>query len=217
MQKDVYAKFALALLVLALSCGTILAQDHNMAHTHIGHVMTSFKDTPQQQGLLPTAIAEAKVMIQHAQLAAKNPNDLAAMKLHAGHVLHVVSPDIEPNGPGSGYGLKKAILGARQHTENAAKADGATKNVKTHAVHVEASLNHAIQLCNQVASYAEQIRNSNSAANAARLVSEMKTAAMQVMSGVDANQDGKVSWEINEGGLEQAEMHMKLMMKGEGL
>jgi len=98
-----------------------------MVHAHIGHVADSFKDTPNQQGLLPASMAEAKVAATHAALAAKNTTDLAAMKLHAGPV------------------------------------------------------------------------------------------ASQLIPGVDANKDGRVSWEAGEGGLEQAQAHMQLMKKGEGL
>ena len=51
----------------------------------------------------------------------------------------------EPKGPGSGYGVRKAAAGALQHLDFAAKAEGASANVKTHAVHVSASLTDAIQ------------------------------------------------------------------------
>src|SRR6185295_19673504 len=54
--------------------------------THIGHVMNAFGDTPNGQGLLPTAIAEARVAAQHATLASRNLTSLDAMKTHAGHV-----------------------------------------------------------------------------------------------------------------------------------
>ena len=33
----------------------------NPAHNHIGHVMTSWKDTPNMTGFLPAAAADAKV------------------------------------------------------------------------------------------------------------------------------------------------------------
>ena len=40
--------------------------------------------------------------------------------------------------------------------------------------------------------------------------------AEQLYAGVDANEDGRVGWQAGEGGLQQAEMHMQLMLKGEG-
>src|SRR5688572_24192619 len=64
----------------------------NPAHNHIGHVMTSWKDTPNMQGFLPAAVADAKVAATHAGLAAKSPDNLDSMKLHAGHVLNALDP-----------------------------------------------------------------------------------------------------------------------------
>ncbi len=36
-------------------------------------------------------------------------------------------------------------------------------------------------------------------------------------SKIDANQDGQIGWQAGEGGLQQAQAHMTLLMKGEGL
>ena len=49
------------------------------------------------------------------------------------------------------------------------------------------------------------------------LVNQLSTVAEQLITGVDANGDGRVGWQQGEGGLEQAEQHMNLMKKGEGL
>ena len=79
--------FALSLgLVLVTGCADNMAMkdkgmaETNMAHVHIGHVMTGWKDTPDNGGLLPTAIAEANVAAQHAGFAVSKPADLAWMK-----------------------------------------------------------------------------------------------------------------------------------------
>lgn len=208
------------LVVLAggmLNIGTLAGQQANMAHTHIGHVMTSFKDTPNMQGLLPTALAEAKVATQHAGLAAKTPDNLDAMKLHAGHVIHAIDPSVEMKGPGMNYGVKRAATGAMQHVEFAAKADGASANVKTHAGHVSASLSNVIKRSDEIVALAQQIRAATSAAAAAPLVTQLNTLVGQLNAGLDANNDGAVGWQVGEGGLQQAEMHMGLMRKGEGL
>src|SRR5688572_20621206 len=110
------------------------------SHNHIGHVMTSWKDTPGTQGFLPVAIADAKVAATHAGYLQKSPDNLDSIKLHAGHVLNALDPSIEMKGPGSGYGVKRAAAGASQHIQLAAKTEGASKGVQTHAGHVTASL-----------------------------------------------------------------------------
>ena len=49
------------------------------------------------------------------------------------------------------------------------------------------------------------------------LVDELTYLTEQIAAGVDANNDGQVGWQTGEGGLRQAQTHMRLMMKGEGL
>ena len=70
------------------------------AHIHIGHVVTMWNDTPDSQGLLPVAIADANIAASHATLMQQSRNDLESVKLHAAHVLHALDPTLEPKGPG---------------------------------------------------------------------------------------------------------------------
>src|SRR5262245_14352751 len=103
---------------------------------HIGHVINQFNGVPGGQGLLPVAMLEARTAAQHATLGVQNPADLNNMKLHAGHVIHALDPSIVAAGPGPGYGLKKAATGIATHIDLAAKAQGASPNVITHANHI---------------------------------------------------------------------------------
>ena len=187
------------------------------AHLHLGHVMTNWRDTPGGVGFLIAAVTDARVAMIHAKLAGAEPGSLDAMKLHAGHVLNALDSSIEPKGPASGYGVKKAAAGALQHLEFAADAEGASANVKAHATHVTASLVDAIQWADQAIATAEKIRAATSAASAAPLVRDLILLTTHIVDGVDANNDGQIGWQTGEGGLAQAQAHMALMMKGEGL
>jgi hypothetical protein len=182
---------------------------------HIGHVIQAFGDTPNMQGLLPVAMADAKVAAQHAALAAKDPNNLDAMKLHAGHVLNALDPTIVPKGPGSGYGVKKATLGVVTHINLAAKATGASQNVITHANHVSTSAQNTLTRCDEAIELAKKVQTSTSASDAAALISQLVSVTTQLTAGVDKNNDGRITWEAGEGGLQQADEHMKLMLAGE--
>jgi hypothetical protein len=186
-------------------------------HLHIGHVMTNWRDTPGGVGFLIAAVSDAKVAATNASLAAKDPGSLDEMKLHASHVLNALDPSIEPKGPASVYGVKKAVAGALQHLDFAAKAEGASANVKSHATHVTASLGNAIRWTDQAIGTAENIRAATSAADAALLVKDLILLTTHIVEGVDANNDGQIVWQTDEGGLTQAEAHMTLMLKGEGL
>ena len=189
----------------------------NPSHNHIGHVMTMWKDTPGTQGFLSVAIADAKVAAAHAGYMQKSPDNLDSMKLHAGHVINALDPSIEMKGPGSGYGVKRAAAGASQHIELAAKSEGASKGVQTHAGHVTASLADVTQWTDAAIATAQKIRTATSASEAAALVADLTAQINNINNGVDANKDGSIGWQTGEGGLAQANQHMMLMMKGEGL
>jgi hypothetical protein len=214
-----YGTFGIAIVAaMTLGGGTLTGQaPANPTHTHIGHVMTSWKDTPNMQGFLPVAVADAKVAATHAGLAAKAPDNLDSMKLHAGHVLNALDPSIEMKGPGSGYGVKRAAAGALQHVQLAAKTEAASANVKTHTTHVAASLGDVVQWTDQAIATAQKVRAATTAAEAAPLITELGTQTASIANGLDANKDGQIGWQTGEGGLAQAQTHMGLMMKGEGL
>jgi len=185
------------------------------AGTHIGHVVNSFPGTPQAMGLLPTAMAEARVAITHAGLAGRQPTNLDYMKLHVGHVMNAIDPTVMPQGPGLGYGVKKAAIGVASHIELAAKAQGASPNIITHSVHIATSARNTVQRSDSIMVLAKLAQASNSAPEVAGLVSQISSLCNQLIAGFDANGDGKVSWEAGEGGLQQAQDHVNLMLAAE--
>jgi hypothetical protein len=95
-----------------------------MAHVPLGHVLTSWQDTPDQMGLLPTAQAEAEVAAEHAGFAASRPDDLDWMKLHAGHVVNALDPSIQAEGASLGYGVRQATQGVAQHVQLMREGEG---------------------------------------------------------------------------------------------
>ena len=194
-----------------------MAAPKNGAHVHMGHVATGWNDTPDKQGLLPTAIAESKIAAQHAGFAASKPADLAWMKTHIGHVLHAVDPGVEPKGPGLGYGVIKAAGGAAKHIGFAAADDDASKNVKLHAVHVGASTKNVVTWGKLVVRLGKKVMAAKTAAQAAPIVVKIKELADRLAAGEDVNGDGKITWHAGEGGLDAAAKHMGFMQKGEGL
>jgi hypothetical protein len=174
-------------------------------HLHLGHVMTNWRDTPGGVGFLIAAMSDARVALVHAKLVGRNPDNLDDMRLHAGHVLHALDPAADPGstekGPGSGYGVKRAAAGARQHLDLAAKGEGASDNVKTHATHVTALLSDALRWAEEAIAIAQKIRAGTSAASVPPLVNDLNVLTEKII----------------DGALAQAHAHMTLMMKGEGI
>ncbi len=212
-------RFSRVVLSLAIGAIAVFAvSTHAVAqasHAHMGHVADGFGDTPDGAGLLPTAVAEAEIAAQHAGLAA-GAGDLAGMKRHIVHVLNAIDPTVEASGPGKGYGVVKAAKGAATHIRLAAGADGASDNVKTHADHVGTAADNVAKWAVRVVELGNQIKATDDAAAAAEMVAEVQEITQAILSGTDANDDGRTSWGEDEGGLEQAMFHMDLMKRGEG-
>jgi hypothetical protein len=179
---------------------------------HIGHVLVSFADTPDKVGLLEIAKAEAAIAAQHAGFAARTPTNLESMKRHAAHVLHAIDPTIEASGPGKGYGVRKAATGVATHIELAAKVETAPAGVKTHAEHVATAARSTVSRAEEIVALAQKIVAATTADAAAALVAQMASLAEQLTTGTDLNADGRVNWGNGEGGLQQADEHMKLLL-----
>ncbi len=193
------------------------AMAKNMAHAHMGHVTDSWGDTPNEMGLLPTAIAEAEIAMQHAGFAADQLDNLEWMKTHAKHVLHAVDPSAVGEGPGLGYGVKNATRGVANHIGFAAESDEANENVTLHAVHVATSANNTVGRVDEIVQYVQQVLAASTAAEAAPAAKQMLRHARQLLDGRDANGDGNVSWKQDEGGLKASDKHMGFMRAGENL
>ena len=190
----------------------VLAVPATPAGMHIGHVANAFGDTPGGIGLLAAAIDESKIAATHAALAGRQPANLDYMKTHAGHVINALDPSLVAMGPGLKYGAKKAALLVAVHIELASGADGATPQMKMHAQHIAISARNTATRADQIIAIAQKIIASTSAADASALVSQMTSLADQLIPGFDANADGKITWMQGEGGLQQCEEHVKLML-----
>lgn len=187
------------------------------AHTHIGHVKTSWHDTPDEKGLLSVAQSESAIAAQHAALAISKPTDIDSIRLHSGHVLHAVDPLAIAGGPGLGYGLEKAASGIEAHIGYAAGSGDASDNVKLHATHVATSARNVTTWTKEVVRLIRQIETNDNAKHANIMAGNVKHLLACVINGCDANSDGTISWESGEGGLAQVEQHMHHMMRGESL
>ena len=231
-----YIRTCVRLLLAPIAGASLLSAQApaNPAHVHIGHVMTSWKDTPDAKGLLPAAIADAQVamaQIERADLEGRI-NDFV---LYGGYLLHALDPGPDTQAllksayarlpanyvtievPGTGYGVKRGVAGALQHVQLAAKSEGASENVKAHAAHVTASLENVARWTDEAIAAARKLIAAKDVGGGQILVDELTGLIGQIAIGADANSDGQTGWETGEGGLRQANTHMRLMMKGEGM
>ena len=209
-------RIAVFAAALALGAAPVFAQSETASHIHIGHVMKSWSQTPDGAGLLAAAMADAETARAHAGYALGDPEDLAAMKMHAGHVLQAVAPEGAVQ-VGSGFGVARAAQGVATHIGLAAKAEGASDNVKLHAAHVASCAQNTLARVAAIRERVAQIEAADSAAAARPYAEQMLALTQALIDGVDANGDGNIGWQEGEGGLAVAKLHMGLMMAGEGI
>jgi len=170
------------------------------AHLHLGHVMTNWRDTPGGRGFLPVALDQARAAGLHAGLAVKGAT-LDDIKAQAREVLQALDPTVESGAADTTYGVKKAIAGAVQHLQLAARAEGATPNLTTHAGDVSSALDDALRWTDEAVAVAQRIR---AAADRAEAVAGARDLAA-------------LTSRISDDGLGRAQAQMNLILKGENL
>lgn len=204
-----------------LAAAPPIAPTLNVPTTLIGIAMSyvagAYLDTPDKSGLIAMATTEAKVAAQHAGFMQRALENLQTMQMHAGHVLHAIDPNTMPEAkaPGKGYGVKRALDNVVAYTDFAAKNVGASTNVKTHSNHIITAARSTSQRADQVIALARKIQGAKTAADAAALVGQLQSLCDQLVAGNDANHDGRITWGDGEGGLQQAQEHVTLLLKGE--
>ena len=206
--------YGMALALAVGLSGTALAQQ-KASHLHMDHVLKSWNDTPEQQGLLETAQAEVAIAVQHIGFALSKPGDLENIKLHATHVINALDPTVIAKGPGMGYGVKKAAAGVAAHVGFAAGSEDASKNVTLHAVHVAASANNVVEWVDVAVALAQGVGKQSTAGNALAEAKKVQSVLTKIVDGFDENKDGSISWKKGEGGLAQDVQHMGFMVTGE--
>ena len=203
------------ILSVMLTSSTAAVAATSAAHMHVGHVSSSWGDTPNKIGLLATANKEAEIAVLHASLALKQQDNLKWMKTHTTHVKHAL--DGQGKGPGLGYGVVKASAGVAMHISLAAASKGASENVKLHSVHIATSANNTEAVAQQMLALTVKIAAANSVKKAAEMLVELNRLAKLLSQGLDANNDGSITWIKGEGGLSHSNKHLTFLRKGENI
>src|SRR3954470_9810766 len=101
---------ALVLVTFALM-GCVHSQPL-ISHAHVGHCLTNWADTPDQQGLLPVARQELDAARREADAALQESIPPAEKATHIRNISRALNPDAEKLGPGLGYGAIRALEAA---------------------------------------------------------------------------------------------------------
>ncbi len=116
----------LALVVSVVIVSGCVQTTPLVSHAHIGHAMTSWHDTPNQEGLFEVADKELGQALESATFAVRAAP--GQVRRYLEDTQHALNPDRQPVGPGLGYGAIRALTGAIEHLEYAAGSDDASQN-----------------------------------------------------------------------------------------
>ena len=195
--------------LLLVGCGRALPL---ISHAHVGHALTAWRDTPEEEGLFVVAEKELAIASEQAQ-AAQSTNVTVARKRLAG-VIHALDPKRQATGPGLGYGGIRALTGAAQHLEYSGTSDDASPNIvqgveafKKQAAVVLDNLNLAID----IASLAQEA----SEAEVAGLTAEIGKILERSLNGADVDGNGAIGNTPEEIGLKQMRQQLLVMLSRE--
>lgn len=199
--------------LLASVSGCVTVQRPTIAHTHVGHTMTAWTDTPGKDGLLNTAEREADAVASAARAAAAADGNLTTMKSHVRDMRHAIDPRLEPEGAGAGYGLRRAVEGSISHVQYAAESADVTGNIRSHAPEFAARGEAVLETIDTMIGLSDAVIQARSAGEAAALSAELPRLADAVRFGADENNDGTI--QVGESGLTQMRDGMELAMARE--
>ncbi|KLN62272.1 hypothetical protein WH96_01755 [Kiloniella spongiae] len=209
-----YLRHSTVYMIAGILTGAMsLSAAANDALKHVDHVMTHWADTPQEQGLLPVATAEAEVAKTHAGFATSDLKDLSSMQLHTRHVLHALDPAQETKGPGLGYGLIKASEGVATHAELASDSEDASDIVRVSGVMVASVGRNTTRRAEEALKLSKLILASKTSEVAAPHVLKLQELTKAFFIGQDLDKDGRIVWYHHEGGLNIATEQMDLIIK----
>lgn len=181
-----------------------------ISHAHVGHALTAWPDTPDQQGLFVVAEKESTTALLQAQAARLEPRAVVARTYLLG-VIHALDPQRQATGPGMGYGGIRALTGAAHHFGFAGASDDASRNivrgseafVKQAAVVIE-----NLKLAVDVATLVRQ----SSDAEIPGLTEEIETILDRSVNGADVDGNGSIGNTSEEIGLEQMRQQLSAML-----
>jgi hypothetical protein len=193
------------------------AQKPSEPLTHFSHVATGFDGAPGGRGLTVTAAIEVNTAMMYANFAAGHPMDLEAMKTNVRSVLHALVPQRGTQGPGLGFGAKRAVEAVAAHIDMAVKASGASDTLRKLGPNVAIAAQAVAARAQAIADLAGRVIAAQTAAEAAPLVEQLRTMALELDTGRDVNGSGRVDLDSAEPGMNHLEAQVYSIFEGEKL
>ncbi len=197
---------------------------------HIRHLLVSFPATPGKIGLEVGLRNQAQELRRQAESLrdAQQGSNLPEIKLRAEYLVNLIEGskgqdygDLNKDGKvqntGDGYGLLKNgdqlgyLDGSKEHAGLAAKAEGATEDIKLHAGHVGITVDNASGWVTAIRDRSLSLLKATELTATEPLVREVLVLANQTVQGVDLKGDGQIQPVPGSGGVLTSYQHAQLM------
>jgi hypothetical protein len=132
-----------------------------IAHTHIGHAITGWHDTPGQNGLLVTAEREADATLRFARAANLDSPTLSDMKDNIRSGMHTIDPSHGGGSGGLGYGVRKATSSAIDHLLFARDSDDVSANIRNSVEPIAQKAEEIVQRCDLMLVVGDEVLDSS--------------------------------------------------------
>jgi hypothetical protein len=170
-------------------------------------LLTAAPGTPDGRGLVPSALTEARTLVEHARRAAETPADLPVMQASARGVDEAFDAAATTERSGQGHALIRALDRIVREVEAMAAAKG-RRDVAVALPRALAAARQARDVGGKIAAVADQIALAKTPAEAAPLAKALATLAGQLVAGPT----GRPGKEL--GGLLGVQAHLAPMFAG---
>jgi hypothetical protein len=195
----------------------VAGQQTGEALTHFNHVAAGFTGAPGGRGLVVTTAIEVNTAMIYANFAAGNPTSLDAMKTNVRNVLHALAPEQGAKGPGLGFGVKRAAEAVVTHIELAVKSPGASEVLRKLGPAVAQAGRAVAARAQEMTDLGKRVLAAQTATQAAPLVEQLRSLALQLDLGRDANGNGQIEMNTVEPGMNQLEAQVYSIFEGDRL
>jgi hypothetical protein len=207
-------QFYLLVFVAVISNGCSV-KTPSVSHTHIGHTITGWVDTPDKQGLFTVAENKAHESLRFAEDATNKGNALSRIKADMEKVIQATKSPENTEGLMTKYDVNTALTGVIHHIIFASTSDDASSNVKNFAAGFKNNAMTILDRCDLIGTYGKEIKNSMSQTDVAVLASEVLLLTRTNIFGNDSDGDSIVGSNPGEYGLVQLRRDLEAMIKRE--
>lgn len=173
-----------------------------IAHVHIGHVITGWRDTPGKEGLFVLAETLAAKSLSLSSQAVKPVNSLSEIKQSIHSLIETIGDDAK-KGSDKPFGMKQALTDAVGHIVFASESEDASANVRASVSGLAEQAAFVIQRCDLIIVLANDILLTDSPDEIHLLTQEVNKLVIANHQGQDLDEDGVVGSNPEEIGIQQ--------------